>query len=79
MNEPSISQDRSSAARPSTLPKRCPIRVRLRRNYLALRGEGIATIARDDFNRMPAYQRWVEGAGQDVVVVASLNESTQYG
>lgn len=30
-------------------------------------------------HRQPAaFQRWVEGAGRDVVVVASLNESTYW-
>lgn len=51
----------------------------LRRKHPALRGEGIATIAMDDFNRVLAYQRWVDGVGRDVVVVASLNESTLHG
>ena len=51
----------------------------LRRKHPALRAEGVATIAMDDFNRVLAYQRWVPGVGRDVVVVASLNESTQYG
>ena len=29
--------------------------------------------------RVLVFQRWVEGVGRDVVVVASLNESTLYG
>jgi 1,4-alpha-glucan branching enzyme len=52
--------------------------ISLRRRHPALRAEGIAILAADDFNRVLAFQRWVEGAGRDVVVVASLNESTQY-
>ena len=51
----------------------------LRRRHPALRGEGVATIAKDDFNRVLVLQRWVEGVGRDVVVVASLNEGTQHG
>jgi 1,4-alpha-glucan branching enzyme len=51
----------------------------LRRKHPALRAEGIATIAMDDYNRVLAYQRWIPGVGRDVVVVASLNESTLYG
>jgi len=51
----------------------------LRRKHPALRAEGVATIVMDDFNRVLAYQRWVDGVGRDVVVVASLNESTMHG
>jgi len=51
----------------------------LRRKQPALRAEGIATIVMDDYNRVLAYQRWIPGIGRNVVVVASLNESTQYG
>ncbi len=51
----------------------------LRRRHPALRAEGAATLAMDDFNRVLVYQRWVPGMGRDAVVVASLNESTQYG
>jgi 1,4-alpha-glucan branching enzyme len=53
--------------------------VWLRRRHPALRGEGVATVLVDDFSRVLAFQRWVEGWGRDVVVVASLNESTLYG
>jgi 1,4-alpha-glucan branching enzyme len=53
--------------------------VQLRRHHPALRGEGIATLVADDYNRVLAFQRWIPGVGRDVVVVASLNESTQYG
>ena len=31
-----------------------------------------------DDNRVIGFQRWVEGAGRDVVVVVSLNESTYW-
>jgi len=51
----------------------------MRRKQPALRAEGVATILMDDYNRVLAYQRWVPGVGRDVVVVASLNESTRYG
>jgi 1,4-alpha-glucan branching enzyme len=51
----------------------------LRRRHPALRAGGIATIAMDDFRRVLAFQRWIPGAGRDVVVVASLNESTLSG
>jgi 1,4-alpha-glucan branching enzyme len=51
----------------------------LRRRQPALRSEGVATISMDDYNRILAYQRWIPGAGRDVIVVASLNESTLNG
>jgi 1,4-alpha-glucan branching enzyme len=53
--------------------------VNLRRNLPALRGEGLRIIVADDYNRVLAFQRWVEGAGGDVVVVASLNEDSLRG
>ncbi len=53
--------------------------IALRRKQPALCGEGIATISTDDYNRVLAFQRWIPGVGRDVVVVASLNESTLYG
>jgi 1,4-alpha-glucan branching enzyme len=53
--------------------------VRIRRSLAALRGEGLRIIVADDYNRVLAFQRWVEGEGRDVVVVASLNEDTLRG
>jgi len=53
--------------------------VRLRRALVALRGDGLRIIVADDYNRVLAFQRWVEGEGRDVVVVASLNEDTLNG
>jgi 1,4-alpha-glucan branching enzyme len=50
--------------------------VRLRMSQPALRGEGLNVFYTSDGDRVIAFQRWVEGAGQDVVVVATLNEST---
>jgi 1,4-alpha-glucan branching enzyme len=52
--------------------------VSLRRRLPALRGEGVHVIFVSDNDRVLAFQRWVEGSGQDVVVAASLNESTYY-
>jgi 1,4-alpha-glucan branching enzyme len=51
----------------------------LRRRHPALRGEGVRTLLMDNAARVVAIQRWVEGTGRDVIVVASLNESTLYG
>ena len=53
--------------------------IALRRKHPALRSEGIAIVSMDDFNRVLAFQRWIPGVGRDVVIVASLNESTQHG
>ena len=50
--------------------------ARLRRRHPALRGEGLHVFYARDDDRVIAFQRWVEGIGRDVVVVASLNEST---
>jgi 1,4-alpha-glucan branching enzyme len=50
----------------------------LRRRHPALCGEGFNLIHVHNDNRILAFQRWQEGVGRDVVVVASLNESTFY-
>lgn len=51
----------------------------LRRRHPALRAEGVRTVLMDDFARVLAFQRWVEGQGRDVLVVASFNETTLEG
>jgi 1,4-alpha-glucan branching enzyme len=51
----------------------------LRRKHPALRGEGVRTLSMENGPRVLVYQRWVEGVGRDVVIVASLNESTLFG
>ena len=53
--------------------------VRLRRSLPGLRGEGLNVFYASDADRVIAFQRWVEGVGQDVVVVATLSESTWWG
>ena len=50
--------------------------IALRRRQPGLRGEGLNVFHVHNLNRVLAFQRWVEGAGRDVVVVASLNENT---
>ena len=50
--------------------------IGLRRHQPALRGEAINVFHVHDDNRVIAFQRWVVGAGRDVVVATSLNEST---
>jgi 1,4-alpha-glucan branching enzyme len=52
--------------------------IALRRRLPGLRGGGLHVFHVHNDNRMLAFQRWVEGSGRDVVVVASLNESTIY-
>jgi 1,4-alpha-glucan branching enzyme len=52
--------------------------ISLRKSQPALCGEGCSIIHVHNQNRVLAYQRWVEGAGNDVVVVASLSETNQY-
>jgi 1,4-alpha-glucan branching enzyme len=53
--------------------------VRLRCGRPALRGEGLNVFFVSDADRVIAFQRWVVGAGQDCVVVATLAESTWWG
>jgi 1,4-alpha-glucan branching enzyme len=50
----------------------------LRRTQPALRADGLNVFHVHNDNRVIAFQRWVPGAGRDVVVVASLNENTFY-
>jgi 1,4-alpha-glucan branching enzyme len=48
----------------------------LRRREPALRGDPINVFHVHNGNRVLAFHRWLEGIGRDVVVAASLNEST---
>ena len=50
----------------------------LRRRHPALRGEGINPYYTHNDDRVLAFQRWVEGAGRDVVVVVSLSQKTRW-
>lgn len=50
--------------------------LHLRRRHPALRGEPINVYHVNDSGRVLAFHRWIPGAGRDVLVVASLNEST---
>jgi 1,4-alpha-glucan branching enzyme len=52
--------------------------IALRRRQPGLRGEGINVFHVENSNRVIAFQRWVEGVGNDVVVVVSLSESTYW-
>jgi 1,4-alpha-glucan branching enzyme len=53
--------------------------IHLRRNQPALRAEGLNVFYSSDADRVLAFHRWVEGSGQDVVVVATLSETTVFG
>lgn len=53
--------------------------VRLRLNYPALRGDNVHPFHVHNQNRVIAFHRWLEGTGQDVIVVATLAENTWYG
>jgi 1,4-alpha-glucan branching enzyme len=50
--------------------------VRLRNNQPALRGASAHVFHVHNGNRVIAFHRWIEGVGQDVIVVASLNDNT---
>jgi 1,4-alpha-glucan branching enzyme len=52
--------------------------IALRNAQPALRAEGLNVFYTSDADRVLAYQRWVVGQGNDVVVVATLAESTWY-
>jgi len=52
--------------------------IRLRWNQPALRGDNVNPFHVHDSNRVIAFHRWLEGTGQDVVVVATLAEATWY-
>jgi len=52
--------------------------IRLRWNYPALRGDNVNPFHVCNQNRVIAFHRWLEGTGQDVVVVATLSETTWY-
>lgn len=51
--------------------------IGLRRDRAALRGEGIRVSQTHDLDRVIVVHRWVEGVGDDVVVVVSLDETTR--
>jgi 1,4-alpha-glucan branching enzyme len=53
--------------------------IRLRWNQPALRTDNVSAFYVHDENRVIAFHRWIEGEGRDVIVVASLAETTWYG
>ena len=53
--------------------------IRVRRTNRALTGDRVRVFHVHDDNRVIAFHRWMEGSGEDLVVVASFNESTWSG
>lgn len=53
--------------------------IRLRRSYPALRGDCARVSHASDFERALVLHRWLEGSGQDVIVVASCDELPKHG
>jgi len=53
--------------------------IRLRWRQPAMRGDNLRVFHVHDQNRVIAFHRWLDGEGRDVIIVASLNESTWYG
>jgi 1,4-alpha-glucan branching enzyme len=52
--------------------------IRLRSNQPALRSENVQAFHIHNQNRVIAFQRWLNGTGNDVIVVATLAETTWY-
>ena len=50
--------------------------IRLRANHPALRSDNVHPYYVSDRDRVLAFHRWLENTGQDVIVIASLTEST---
>jgi len=50
--------------------------VSLRMNQPALRGDNVNPYYASDMDRVIAFHRWLEGTGQDVIVIASFAERT---
>ncbi len=53
--------------------------IQLRWEQPALRGDAVRVFHVHNDDRVLAFHRWIEGVGNDVVVVASFNEATFYG
>ena len=53
--------------------------IALRKAQPALRGDNVHAFCKDDYARVLAFHRWLEGSGQDVIVVATLAENMIYG
>jgi 1,4-alpha-glucan branching enzyme len=52
--------------------------LRLRQNQPALRGDNVNAFYASDTDRVLGFHRWLDGTGQDVIVVATFAEGTWY-
>ena len=52
--------------------------IRLRWNQPALRGDNVNVFHVHDQNRVIAFHRWLDGIGKDVIVLATLADTTWY-
>ena len=52
--------------------------IALRKSQPALRADSIRAFCTDDDARVLGFHRWMEGSGQDIVVVATLSETTLF-
>ncbi|HYA16516.1 MAG TPA: alpha amylase C-terminal domain-containing protein, partial [Bryobacteraceae bacterium] len=52
--------------------------IRVRWNQAALRGDRVNPFHVHDQNRVIAFQRWIDGSGEDVVIAATLSDTTWY-
>jgi 1,4-alpha-glucan branching enzyme len=57
----------------------CRDLIRLRRAHPAFGGESLHVPTRNSLDRVIAIHRWIEGSGQDVVLVANLQEQNRIG
>jgi 1,4-alpha-glucan branching enzyme len=57
----------------------CSDLVWLRRNNPALRSESLRVAARNSVDRVISVHRWIEGVGQDTLVVFNLQEMNHLG
>ncbi len=53
--------------------------IDIRRRHPGLRGQRFRIVHVDDENRVLAFQRWVEGEGRDVLVIAHLATFNRFG
>jgi 1,4-alpha-glucan branching enzyme len=57
----------------------CRDLIRLRRGHPAFGSESLHVPTRNSLDRVIAIHRWIEGSGQDVLVVANLQEQNRIG
>jgi 1,4-alpha-glucan branching enzyme len=57
----------------------CRDLIWLRRNHAALRSESLRVSTRNSLDRVMGVHRWIEGSGQDVLIVFNLQETNHYG